>query len=206
MEKFPRYIPGWGNDMIASNLQVEVRDTETGETEEIRLTAVLELRRGKIGANTEGAKTMDIRIKRWTARGRSELLDKEVEFIVQTGKGQPMSEVVANQPNADFPATMTFNVISDMYVGDDPVVKSSRGVAVNRAMTTIPPLGTDKFEVHKEGTDVADGAAYGRFRIRPVACFNSNAVVRGHQKLLFGLGRRLNFVSEEVYRKTLFKK
>lgn len=205
MEKFPPHIPGWGKDKIVSNLLVRVEDTETGEIEEPRLTAVLELRRGRKRTDADGKAAMDIRIQSWKARGPSKLLGDDIELIVKTGKGQPKSLVTANQVGADFPATMTFNVVSDLYVGDRLVAKDSPGQAINESMETIPPLGGDVFEVRKEGRN-DEPIGFGKFRIRPVACHASVATLGGRQRVLFELGRRLNVVSEEVYKKTLFRK
>ena len=98
---------------------------------------------------------------------------------------------------------MTFNVVSDLYVGSQKVSENSKGVAINKSMSTIPPLGDDIFVVDKLDRN-NDEIKFGQFLIVASECYASIATLSSLQKIMFKVGKTLGIVPKDVFSKTLF--
>lgn len=190
--EFPRAIPLWGNDRMVSSMLLRVIRKSSGETEDVLLTSLMELRRGNPYRLQSGNRTIDVHIREWRARGFSKLVGKTIEYRLSKGVDQPKSAVIASTLQSDFPAEMKFSAVFDVYIDNVPVQRGLQGNAYAAGLMTIPPKGNDTFTVEKP-FDTQE------YAFQPVLCAASASSLTGLQKKLLGLGRTFRLVPKATY-------
>ena len=190
--EFPRTVPFWGNDRIHSRMLLRVIDRKTGAREDILLSSSMELSRGMPYSLASGRRAIDVQIRDWRARGTSRLLGKAIEYRLSPGVAQPGSAVIAEGAGSDFPATMTFNALFDVYIGDELIMREMNGTARATGLTSIPPRGDDVFAVNKP-FEVA------QYAMEAVECAGSAAALTSRQRRILRLGRALRLVPRSTY-------
>jgi hypothetical protein len=189
--EFPKLVPFWGNDHLRSSMLLHVRKKSTNESEQVVLTSAMRIQRTNPYVTPQGLRAIDVAIQSWRAKGFSRLMGKSIEYRLATGVPQPKSHVLATTAQSDFPATMTFRAIFDVFLDDVAVVRGLEGSASSTQMMSIPPRGNDTFQVNK--TFEADD-----YEMKAIACAASESSLTPIQKRLLVLGRSLGLVSSDT--------
>lgn len=188
MAKFPIKVPFWGMDNMVTSLRVTVENTDTGEKEHLALVTIMQLIRDYPYRTSDGKKRIDVRLKKWSAKGHSKLLSQTIEYRLSKVDELPVSFVESKSREEDFPASMTFNSIFDIFVGGEKVVSEVTGTAHASRLVKIPPDGDDLFTVNKD-------IKFRNFNLVTVDCASRFAITRW-QKFLIRLGRIFGIVPE----------
>ena len=106
----------------------------------LKLDALMKLRRASPTVNSVGIRQFEFRIEEWELYGYSSILKSNVTFTL-SNTVQPMSVCMAEQHNSDFPATIVYSAIYDVYLGNQCVVYQQPGVAFAQGIKSVPPRG-----------------------------------------------------------------
>jgi hypothetical protein len=108
--------------------------------EVLKLDALMKLRRAAPIQNSVAIRQFVFQIDQWELYGFSTLLNSNVTFTLSETP-QPASICMANQHNRDFPATIMYSAIYDVFLGKERVVQRQPGIAVAQGITSVPPRG-----------------------------------------------------------------
>jgi len=123
--------------------------------ETLELAAYLRLAREKPFRNPNGVRTLEFRILQWEAVGQSEALGGYLTYSL-SDVPQPKSIVVADQPDRDFPATIVYSAIHDVFLNGQSIATNVPGLGVGKGVMQIPPRNiTVGFQKAFEGGEVA---------------------------------------------------
>src|SRR5690349_3831287 len=114
--------------------------TDDMPAEVLKLDALMKLRRAAPVLNSIAIRQFEFQIEEWELYGHSSLLSSNVTFTL-ADTVQPASICMANQHNSDFPATIVYSAIYDVYLGNERVVRNQSGVAFAHGIKSIPPRG-----------------------------------------------------------------
>lgn len=118
-----------------------------GEVKEIlHLVSLLKMDRSAPVLNAAGVSQFEFKIVEWEAAGYSEILGDWVQITLSPGVPQPKSVCVANQRDEDYPATIVYNAVMDVYLGKRLVDPQFVGLAVGVGVTQIPPRNHVHFQ------------------------------------------------------------
>lgn len=174
METFP---PA-GVDLVEHDLRVDVLQIDSSGREKLLETLTFEgrmlLERGDPYVNQQGLRQIDFVIKSWNAVAWSEALGTTVIYRSVVDAEQPISSIVAEQRESDFPATFAFNVIFDAIAGDRVVFPKHHGRPMGGGFHRVPPGGDREFSPTITGfertTIELEHPAIGLLRFRPRDC------------------------------------
>ncbi len=135
-------FPGPGIDLIHHEVAVNLFQVVNGEEvllETLNFQGRMLIERGKAYTNSDGYRQVDFISTSWTATAWSKSLKQDVLYILSEGAEQPIGTIVAETKGKDFPATIQFNVLFDVRVGNRTVIEQHEGRPAGHAFTTIPP-------------------------------------------------------------------
>jgi len=119
-----------------SSLSLPVgKDGEILET--VQLDAFLKLHRFK-PQTALGIRHFEFQILRWEVLGKSEVFGGQIGFSL-SDVPQPRSVCIANDSSSDFPATIIYNAIYDVYLNGCCVMQNLPGLGIGRGVMEIPP-------------------------------------------------------------------
>jgi len=175
--EFPMAVPVWGTDNMVTCLRVIVEKLNTGKKEQIALVTIMKLKSGHPYRMKDGKRRIDVRIKRWGAKGYSPFLDSTIEYRLSKDVDKPISYVESKSKEEDFPASMTFNAIFDVFVDGKKVISETEGTARAERLMRIPPDEDDLFLVDKE-------VAFDNIKLTTIDCPTRFAITRKHKCLI----------------------
>lgn len=148
--KVMEHFPVAGTDNLVSSLVCKLSLQGNGVVDEtIVMTSLLTIVRSEAYVNEHGLRQIDARMAHWSAKGYSKVLNRTIEYVLADVE-QPMSEIVAEQPGADFPAEVTFRAIFDVLVGGETIIRGMDGTAHGNGWMSVPPDGDDYLTVNKD--------------------------------------------------------
>jgi hypothetical protein len=135
-------FPRSGVDLVYHQLRVRLDVGATGEGDEVVVMSgkMLVLRQDPY-VNDNGRKQIDFVVKSWEASGWSWTLKQVLTYVLSEDTDQPTSSIIAEQDDADFPATFVFNVIFDARVDNRTVFRQQHGKPEGAEFRAIPPNG-----------------------------------------------------------------
>jgi hypothetical protein len=107
--------------------------------EVLHLESFLKLKRSA-PSNHSHIRQFEFQIIEWEVAGISQLLSGPVGFCL-SATPQPKSVGIAIRSDSDFPATIVYSGIYDVYVGKECVLTNQSGIGVGRGVMQIPPRG-----------------------------------------------------------------
>jgi hypothetical protein len=134
---------------------------EDGRTESLELNAFLRLQRYK-PLEIMGFRQFEFQVLDWEVVGFSEILGATVGFRLSEAP-QPKSVCIADTANDDYPATIVYSAIFDVYVGGECIGHSIPGLGVGKRVMSIPPRDVPvsfqkPFDFGKQGIDIQAGS------------------------------------------------
>ena len=115
-------------------------------TEEVDFAAFMRLELDRRVVNQLGRTQFEFNIAVWELHGRSELLSEkfgepvEITFsLTPPPQKQPRSICFANQPGADYPATIIYSACYDVFANQEKIIDAQMGVALCTPVVGIPP-------------------------------------------------------------------
>ncbi|MFD6076307.1 hypothetical protein ACFWG5_12085 [Streptomyces hydrogenans] len=122
--------------------QLSIPMAVDGEIKEIlKLTSLISFDRDEPITNSAGYRQFQFVISEWEVGGFSELLNEWVTFTLSDCV-QPQSVMMASTTEADFPASVIYSSIFDVYVGKRRVAEMVSGLGIGNDVTTVPPTNT----------------------------------------------------------------
>lgn len=181
-----QWVPFWGADNLITSFTVKLTNRLTGETEDLALSTMMKLRRSKPVRSNSGIRIVSVDLLTWSSKGYSPMLQKTIEYKLSRGVLQNKSIIEGNSVDSDFPASMTFNALFDVYVGRQLVASGISGTARANNLSRIPPDGDDLFTVNK-------GVSFENYDLVTMACASRFLPTAG-QKLIIQAGVRFGLV------------
>jgi hypothetical protein len=137
MKKFPR----GGIDSIQHELRIQL-SSEDGKYEEIvELTGSMMIQRTDPYRDKKGNQTVDFKVISWVASGWIESMGAAISYVSVEGEDQPVSTIVSEKPDSDFPAVFNFNVLFDVRINNELVYRRLHGRPEGGGFHRIPPNG-----------------------------------------------------------------
>ncbi len=175
-------FPKPGIDLVQHELRVDLFGDRDGKEERLE-TLVFEgrmlLERGGASRDKEGTRRIDFRVRRWEATAWSDTLDAVVTYATGDNE-QPLSYIVSEGAESDYPATLTFNVVFDAYLDGELVFRAHEGRPEGHGFLEIPPSGYRKSSptiTSFEDTLIeAKHPKLGVLRFKPRDCNDQNSV------------------------------
>lgn len=162
-------FPATGVDNLVSSLIAELDLSGDGtQVETIVMSSLLRIERSEPYVNEAGLRQIDAHMRHWSAKGFSKLLNATLEYVLADGE-QPLSEIVAQQPGADFPAEVTFRAIFDVKLNGEVIIEGLEGTAHGTGWMSVPPKGDDFLTVNKD-------VAFGQIRMSRQVCVASRSI------------------------------
>lgn len=87
----------------------------------------------------------EFQILQWEVTGHSKAIGGHISFTL-SDCAQPRSVVVAMQKGSDFPATIVYNAVFDVFLDKKRVLTSQIGLGVATGITQIPPRADVAFQ------------------------------------------------------------
>jgi hypothetical protein len=181
-----QWVPFWGADNLITSFTVKLTNRLTGESEDLALSTMMKLRRAKPARSNSGNKIISVDLLTWSSKGYSPMLQNTIEYKLSRGVMQNKSIIEGHSANSDFPASMTFNALFDVYVGRRLVASGISGTARASNLSRIPPDGDDLFTVNK-------GVSFDDYDLITKACASRFLPTTG-QKLIIQAGVRFGLV------------
>ncbi|WP_143261075.1 hypothetical protein [Bacillus paralicheniformis] len=121
--------------------------------------AYLKLRREEPYKNMFDRSQLDFFVEQWEVHAYSKALGKNV-FMTLSDAPQPKNTTLANQKGKDYPATIVYNAIYDVYIENECVLKNQAGLGINHEIYNVPPATTINFQklFEFQGTSFMAGA------------------------------------------------
>lgn len=120
-------------------IPIYVGNDET-PTEELKLDAYMRLLREKPIRNSIDYRQFEFKIDAWELHGYSKALDGYITFTL-SDTVQPKSICMATRHANDYPATIVYSAIYDVYLNEKRIVANQPGVAFAHGIRQIPPRG-----------------------------------------------------------------
>lgn len=138
-----------------------------GEVKEIlKLTSLITFDRDEPITNASGYRQLQFQIAEWEVGGYSDLLGEWVTFTL-ADTVQPQSLVLASTLESDFPASVVYSSIFDVYVGKRLVAEKVSGLGIGNDLESLPPTKS----VHWQKTFTLGGGV----ETMPGACADVSA-------------------------------
>ena len=135
-------FPASGVDLIQHEVRVnlyQVEDKQERLLETLKFAGRMTIEREDPFTNDTGKRQINFLVKSWVASAWSETLKQEVLYVLSQDVEQPLSQIVAEDQKADYPASIRFNVTFDVRANNQTIVQRHEGSPAGRAFHTIPP-------------------------------------------------------------------
>ncbi|HEX2253543.1 MAG TPA: hypothetical protein VHQ65_09785 [Thermoanaerobaculia bacterium] len=137
-------FPPRGTDLVRHDLRVDILAGGDGGEGKVLETLDFEgrmlLERGDPYTNEDGVRQVDFVVLAWEAIAWSRVLGSDVVYR-SSGDDQPVSRIVAETKDADYPAYFTFNVVFDAFAGGRLVHRGHHGRPEGGGFHRVPPVG-----------------------------------------------------------------
>lgn len=107
--------------------------------------AYLKIRREEPYKNLFNRGQLDFFVEQWEVIAFSKQLNSNV-FMTLSDVPQPKNTTLANQEGADYPATIVYNAMYDVYVGNQKVLENQPGLGIAPEIYSVPPATTINFQ------------------------------------------------------------
>ena len=134
-------FPGPGIDLIQHDVAVnlfQVINNEEVLLESLIFHGRMLIERGKAYTNADGFRQVDFIALAWTATAWSKSLKQDVLYILSQDVEQPISNIIAETKKSDFPATIQFDLIFDVRLNNQTIIRQHRGRPKGHKFLTIP--------------------------------------------------------------------
>lgn len=111
----------------------------------LNFEAYLKIDRFAPYTNGEGIRQFEFQILQWEVHSYSNELGAHI-FFKLSDTPQPRSVCISNQKNRDFPATIVYSAIWDVYLNNEVIVTNNNGLGVGFNVTEIPPRTDTHFQ------------------------------------------------------------
>ena len=143
-------FPGPGIDLIHHEVAVNLFQIVNGEEvllETLNFQGRMLIERGKAFTNAEGFRQIDFIALAWTATAWSKALKQDILYILSEDVEQPVSNIIAETRETDFPATIQFDLIFDVRVNNKTIIRHHKGRPKGHKFLTIPPAVDTRTEL-----------------------------------------------------------
>lgn len=143
-------FPGPGIDLIHHEVAVnlfQIVDKEEVLLETLNFQGRMLIERGKAFTNAEGFRQIDFIALAWTATAWSKALKQDILYILSEDVEQPVSNIIAETKERDFPATIQFDLIFDVRVNNKTIIRHHKGRPKGHKFLTIPPAVDTRTEL-----------------------------------------------------------
>ena len=143
-------FPGPGIDLIYHDVAVNLFQVVNGEEvllETLNFSGRMLIERGKPYTNAGGFRQIDFIALAWTATAWSKALKQDILYILSQDVEQPVSNIISETKNKDFPATILFDLIFDVRVNNKTIIRQHRGRPKGHKFLTIPPAADTRTEL-----------------------------------------------------------
>lgn len=177
----PDSFPPAGIDIIYHQLRIrlDVGKKDRGD-ETIHMLGKMLIERGDPYTNDEGLRQIDFHVRAWEAAGWSWTLKQVLSYVLSENEDQPVSRIVAEQKENDFPALFSFNVIFDARVNNAVVFRAHHGRPEGHGFRVVPPNGDRRLSPRMtrfEDTRIAvEHPALGVIEAIPIDCNDQSSV------------------------------
>ena len=113
------------------------------ETLSFKGRMLIEREEARVSKQT-GRNEVPFQVRTWVASAYSQTLQQEILYVLSEDAEQPPSAIQAEQKDADFPATFSFNVIFDVRANNRTVIRRHHGRPEGRGFRVVPPSGDRK--------------------------------------------------------------
>lgn len=135
-------FPSAGIDLIHHEVRVnifQVKNKKEYRLETVTFSGRMVIERGNPYKNKEGVSQVDFIVKSWVASTWSKSLKQQLIYSLSADTEQPMSQIIAGQKNADYPASIQFNVIFDAIANSRIIKPKHHGRPAATKFMSIPP-------------------------------------------------------------------
>ena len=143
-------FPGPGIDLIHHEVTVnlfQVVNKEEILLETLNFQGRMLIERGKAYTNADGFRQIDFVALAWTATAWSKSLKQDILYILSENVEQPISNIISETKNKDFPATIQFDLIFDVRVNNKTIIQQHKGRPKGHKFLTIPPAVDTRTEL-----------------------------------------------------------
>jgi hypothetical protein len=143
-------FPGPGIDLIYHDVAVNLFQVVNGEEvllETLNFSGRMLIERGRVYTNADGFRQIDFIALSWTATAWSKSLKQDVLYILSQDVEQPISNIIAETKTSDFPATIQFDLIFDVRLNNQTIIRQHRGRPKGHKFLTIPPAADTRTEL-----------------------------------------------------------
>ncbi len=143
-------FPGPGIDLIHHEVAVNLFQVVDGEEvllETLNFQGRMLIERGKAYTNSNGFRQIDFIALSWTATAWSKSLKQDILYILSQDVEQPISNIIAETKEKDFPATIQFDLIFDVRVNNKTIISQHKGRPKGHKFLTIPPAVDTRTEL-----------------------------------------------------------
>jgi hypothetical protein len=135
-------FPGAGIDLIYHELRVQLDVGAKGVVDEtVTLYGTMLIQRDAPRVNDEGFRQIDFRVLAWSAVGWSTVLRQGLTYALSADVEQPISRILAETRESDFPAAFLFEVTFDARVNNITVFRQHEGRPEGHNFLAVPPSG-----------------------------------------------------------------
>jgi hypothetical protein len=126
-----------------------------GEDREIMVfDATMRIHTSDPKTDSKGRRQVSAKVTEWEAQAHSKMLDADIAFRLTEGGRRP-STVTARKHDADFPATLRFNMDYEVLVNGEPLLRGLSGVATG-TINRFPPEASDTFRIKGKRLEIGD--------------------------------------------------
>ncbi|HEU4509534.1 MAG TPA: hypothetical protein VFR78_14915 [Pyrinomonadaceae bacterium] len=143
-------FPGPGIDLIHHDVAVNLFQVVDGEEvllESLIFNGRMLIERGRAYKNADGFRQIDFIALSWTATAWSKSLKQDILYILSQDVEQPISNIIAETKDSDFPATIQFDLIFDVRLNNQTIIRQHRGRPKGHKFLTIPPAADTRTEL-----------------------------------------------------------
>ena len=143
-------FPGPGVDLIHHEVAVNLFQVVNGEDvllETLNFSGRMLIERGKAFKNADGYRQINFIALAWTATAWSKSLKKDILYILSEDVEQPVSTIISETKQKDFPATIQFDLIFDVRINNHTIIRQHKGRPKGHKFLTIPPASDTRTEL-----------------------------------------------------------
>jgi hypothetical protein len=137
-------FPPGGIDFIRHDLRIMMTGEKGDYQEVVNMTGAMMIQRTDPSIGKEGRRQIEFKVLSWAATGWSEKLNVAISYVLSEDVDQPVSTIVAEGNEFDFPASFNFNVIFDTRINNETVFRQLHGRPEGHGFLTVPPVGDRK--------------------------------------------------------------
>lgn len=138
-------FPSAGVDRIKHELQVNMYSKRQKKVlESLLFEGTMTIQRSDPTVETTGKRKIPFIVKSWTASAFSQVLGKEIMYVISPSVQQPESKIVSDKKGQDYPASFFFNLFFDAIVDGQIVKQKHMGRPWAHGFLEVPPSGDRK--------------------------------------------------------------